>query len=143
MNLLVVIVNYKTADLTVDCLRSLAPQLATIDGTSRVVVTDNASGDGSVEKIQAAITENGWDWATLLPLPSNGGFAYGNNRAIEPALQGESKPDYVFLLNPDTDVLPGALKALVDFMEAHHNLFFRLFLIWPTSPCATARCSTS
>jgi GT2 family glycosyltransferase len=119
MNLLVVIVNYKTADLTVDCLRSLAPQLATIDGTSRVVVTDNASGDGSVEKIQAAITENGWDWATLLPLPSNGGFAYGNNRAIEPALQGESKPDYVFLLNPDTVVLPGALKALVDFMEAH------------------------
>ena len=88
-------------------------------GVTRVCVTDNASGDGSIEQIRAAIETNGWDWATLMPLPANGGFAYGNNRAIEPALQAEDKPQYVYLLNPDTVVLPGAVKALVDFLDAH------------------------
>ena len=119
MKLLVVIVNYKTAGLTVDCLRSLAPELPAVAGGVRVVVTDNASGDGSVEAIQKAIDENNWTWATLMPLPRNGGFAYGNNRGIEPALQGDDKPQYVYLLNPDTIVQPGAAKALVDFLDQH------------------------
>src|SRR5688500_10535100 len=82
MKLLVVIVNYKTADLVIDCLQSLAAEIVTVQGT-RVVVTDNNSADGSVEKISAAIAQHKYDWATMMPLPSNGGFAYGNNRAIE------------------------------------------------------------
>jgi GT2 family glycosyltransferase len=117
MKLLVVIVNYKTADLTVDCLQSLAPEIGTVPGT-HVIVTDNASGDGSVEKIQTCIDQHKWDWAKLLPLPKNGGFAYGNNQAIEPALKNDP-PQYVYLLNPDTVVLPDALKELVKFMDAH------------------------
>jgi N-acetylglucosaminyl-diphospho-decaprenol L-rhamnosyltransferase len=121
MKLLVVIVNYRTADLTVECLQSLAAEVGTVAGT-RVVVTDNASGDGSVEKIQTAITKNSWDWATVVALPKNGGFAYGNNRAIEPALKADAKPQYVYLLNPDTVVLPDALRELVKFMDANPNV---------------------
>ena len=120
MKLLVVIVNYKTADLTVDCLRSLAGELPSVPGgQTRVVVTDNASGDGSAEKIQAAVDQNGWHWAQVMPLPANGGFAYGNNRGMEAALAGDDKPQYVYLLNPDTVVLPDALRELVTFMDAH------------------------
>ena len=52
MKLLIVIVNYKTAGLTVDCLRSLAAELPGVAGVTRVCVTDNASGDGSIEQIQ-------------------------------------------------------------------------------------------
>src|SRR5688500_13880044 len=107
MKLLVVIVNYRTADLTVDCLRSLAPEVAAVAGGVRVVVTDNLSGDDSVARIQRAIDDNGWGaWATLMPLPANGGFAYGNNAGIRPALEGpeNEKPEYVLLLNPDTVV---------------------------------------
>jgi len=50
----VVIVNYRTADLVVDCLRPLAPQVDDMGG-GRVVIADNASGDGSAEKIAALL----------------------------------------------------------------------------------------
>src|SRR4051794_8437505 len=121
MRLLIVIVNYRTADLTIDCLRSLAPELADWPDTSaRVVVTDNLSGDGSIERVGEAIRANGWsDWATTMPLAQNGGFAYGNNAAIRPALAASDRPDYVLLLNPDTVIRPGAVRTLVEFMESH------------------------
>ena len=122
MTLLIVIVNYRTADLTIDCLRSLQDEVGSLDGT-RVVVTDNASGDDSVARLATAILENGWgDWATILPLDQNGGFAYGNNAAIRPALQEADPPCFVLLLNPDTIVRPGALKALVVFMEGRPDI---------------------
>ena len=120
MKLLVVIVNYKTPELTVDCLRSLSTEVPTVAGGARVVVTDNASGDGSAEQIVAAVRDNGWgDWCEVRPLPKNGGFAYGNNEGIRPALASPDAPPYFFLLNPDTRVLPGALRAVVDFLDAH------------------------
>jgi GT2 family glycosyltransferase len=120
--LLVVIVNYRTPNLTIDSLRSLVSEVQALPDT-RVVVTDNKSGDGSVEQIGTAIETEGWsEWASLMPLERNGGFAYGNNAAIRPALQSTNPPPYVLLLNPDTIVRPGALKALVDFMNEHPDV---------------------
>lgn len=114
---LVVIVNYRTANLTINCLRSLVGEIQAMPNT-RVVVVENASGDDSVEKIGQAIEQEQWgDWATLMPSDLNGGYAYGNNFAIRPALQSDNPPAYVWLLNPDTVVRPGALKALVEFMQ--------------------------
>ncbi len=119
MKLLVVIVNYRTPGLTIDCLASLAAA-GGLPPDSRVVVTDNLSGDDSVRRIGDAIDERGWQaWAQLMPLPRNGGFAYGNNEAIRPALAGPDKPEFVLLLNSDTQVYPGALQTLVDFLEQH------------------------
>ena len=116
-HLLVVILNYRTPDLTIDCLRSLVSEVQSLPGT-QVVVSDNDSGDGSVEKIGAAIATEGWgDWVSLLPLDRNGGFAFGNNAVIRSALKSTNPPPYFLLLNPDTVVHPGALKALVEFMN--------------------------
>src|SRR5687768_8322011 len=111
MKLLVVIVNYRTSGLTIDCLRSLAPQLAELNQRARVVITDNNSGDDSVAQLRRAVADNHWDdWATVMPLERNGGFAYGNNAGIRPYLQaGADKPQYVLLLNPDTVLRPGAV----------------------------------
>ena len=121
MHTLVVIVNYRTPGLTVDCLRSLEPEVkaaAAAFGPARVVVTDNDSGDGSADRIDFAIAQNGWSsWAAVRRLPTNGGFAYGNNEAIRPALDGDDPPRFVWLLNPDTVVRPGALAKLVEFMQ--------------------------
>jgi len=123
MRLLIVIVNYRTARLTVDCLGSLAPDIASLPAGTRVFVTDNASGDDSVEQLSRAVRENGWsEWATVMPLPRNGGFAWGNNEAIRPALLSEESPEYVLLLNPDTLVRPGAVSALLEFMDANPNV---------------------
>lgn len=112
----VVIVTYKSADLTVDCLRSVEVERALPGPKIRVVVVDNASGDGPT--VARAIEENRWaSWATLVVAEKNGGFAYGNNVGIQRAF-ADGRPDYVHLLNPDTLVRKGAIAALVSFLEA-------------------------
>src|SRR6476469_8361600 len=98
MRLLIVIVNYRSASLCIDCLRSLAPEVAANPGT-RVVVTDNPGGDDSVEQIGRAIVLNSWSsWCDFRPLQRNGGFAFGNNEAIRPAIASNDPPQYVLLL---------------------------------------------
>ena len=120
--LLVVILNYRTPSLTIDCLRSLASEVTSLPGI-RVVVSDNASGDKSVEQIGAAIETEGWgDWASLMPLEHNGGYAFGNNAAIALELQSTNPPPYFLLLNPDTIVRPSALQVLMDFMDEHPDV---------------------
>jgi N-acetylglucosaminyl-diphospho-decaprenol L-rhamnosyltransferase len=112
----VIILNYRTPDLTIACLQSLVDEVQALPGT-QVTVVDNASGDGSVEQISAAIASHRWDWVTFLPQERNGGYAFGNNAGIRPALTADQPPDYFLLLNPDTVVRPGALQALVEFMD--------------------------
>ena len=117
--LLVVIVNYRTANLTINCLHSLVGEVQLLPGM-QVVIVDNNSGDRSVEKIESTIRTEGWtSWASVLPSEYNGGFAFGNNLAIRPVLQSINPPPYFLLLNPDTVVRPRSLKVLVDFMNNH------------------------
>jgi N-acetylglucosaminyl-diphospho-decaprenol L-rhamnosyltransferase len=113
----VVIVTYRTADLTIACLRSLQKERqASEEITVRAVVVDNASGDAAV--IRSALEAEGWQaWVTLIEAPVNGGFAYGNNLGVQHAY-AEKSPDYVYVLNPDTEVRPGAICSLVRFLEA-------------------------
>jgi GT2 family glycosyltransferase/serine acetyltransferase len=119
MKLLTVIVNHRTANLTVDALASLSTQPELASGC-RAVVVDNASGDGSADRIEGAIADHAWkDWVELVRSPRNGGFAAGNNLAIRAALDGADPPALVLLLNPDTMVRPGALEALLSFMDGH------------------------
>ena len=117
--IVVIIVNYCTAGLVVDCLRSLCAHRAEFSDMT-VVVADNASPDGSGRKIDEAIAANGWgDWARLRPMPRNGGFGYANNAVINESLHTANAPRYFWLLNSDTLVRPGALGALLAFMEEH------------------------
>ncbi len=113
MRLAIVIINYKTPKLVIDCLNSLTGEIEV--GVDSVVVVDNASSDGSVEQIQQAIMDNKWsEWAQLLPSSVNGGFSAGNNLGIK-ALTG----DAYLLLNSDTIVRPGAISSLRKAMQAN------------------------
>jgi GT2 family glycosyltransferase len=113
----VVIVTYKSAELTVDCLRSVEEERPTPGLRIRVIVVDNASGDAPI--IAQAIEKNGWSsWVTLVVAPENKGFAYGNNVAFQHACQDKA-PAYFHLLNPDTLVRKGAIGELVRFLEAN------------------------
>lgn len=113
------IVAWKGADLTIACLRSIEPELASVPGT-RVIVVDNASPDGAADRVAQAIADNHWGaWATLIRAPNNGGFAAGNNIAIREMLAEAQPAEFCLLLNPDTLVRPGALRILRDFLVAH------------------------
>ncbi|MEX2081494.1 MAG: glycosyltransferase family 2 protein [Dehalococcoidia bacterium] len=118
MTLVVIIVNYKTPGMVIDCLASLEPQVAALPNC-RVVIADNASPDNSVPMIGDAIAQRRWSsWALLRPLPRNGGFAAGNNAALQEFLGAPAPPDAFLLLNPDTLVRDGALPAFLDFMRS-------------------------
>lgn len=113
----IVVVSYKSAALTVDCLASVAAERASAALDIRCVVIDNASGDEPV--VAAAIAANGWsDWARVVVAPRNGGFAYGNNLGLK-ELERDGRVDFVHLLNPDTVLRPGAVVALTGFLQAH------------------------
>ena len=116
----VVIVSYRSAGLAIESLRSVAAERGTAGLAIRAVVVDNASGD--LPPIARAVAENGWgSWVTTVLAPRNGGFAYGNNLGIRQAL--ESGPaDYLYLLNPDTQVRPGAIATLVRFLAAEPRI---------------------
>ena len=123
----IVIVNYRTAGLTVDCLASLEPQVAAARrdglGVVQVDLVDGGSGDGSAEALREAIEREGWGgWVNLIVSAENRGFAGGNNLAIVPALAEADPPDFVWLLNPDTVVRDGALRELLTFMLEHPDV---------------------
>jgi GT2 family glycosyltransferase len=117
----VVVVSYKTAELVTNLLHSLCTDNAKESERGvilRVLVVDNDSGDA--ESLQKLVADSGWqDWVTILKAPKNGGFAYGNNLGFRHGFESAAKPDYFFLLNPDTEVRPGAVSALIDFLEQH------------------------
>lgn len=118
----VVIVNYRTAEMCIDAVRSLASE-GVEEGRLDVVVVDNSSGDGSAERIAEAVRREGWEgWVSLIPLADNRGFAAGNNAGIALALAREPKPAAILLLNPDTLVRPGAVRALVELMESRPDV---------------------
>jgi len=134
MKLLIVIVCYKAADLTIDCLRSLSTEVPTVPGT-KVAVCENGTGEDSVRELREAIEREAWgDWVWLKPIEPNRGFAGGNNAILDEALtwEGENRPDYFMLLNADTVVRPGALASLVSAAEKRpHVGIMSPRLEWP------------
>ncbi len=120
----VVIVSFNTRDLLDACLSALAADLrvAGFDAAElgaagpgvEVWVVDNASTDGS-----AAMVAERHPWVQLDGLDENAGFTAANNRVLERwAAAPDRCPDWVLLLNPDTELRPGALAALVSALAA-------------------------
>lgn len=119
MQIAVVIVNYRTPGLVLECLASIVGERDALPKLQAIVV-DNASGDGSVEILSERLCQAPFcEWVTFLPLRQNGGFGWGNNQAILHLLASETPPDAFLLLNPDAMMEPGALVALVDAMTRH------------------------
>ena len=117
LDIAVIIVSYRCARYTIESLRSLQTELSDSEVSIRAIVVDNASGDAPA--IAQAILDNNWSaWVSLIVAPRNGGFGFGNNLGIDRAYAAGS-PAYFYLLNPDAQIRPGAIDALVRFMERH------------------------
>ncbi len=115
-DLAVVIVSWNVRDLLAACLRSLFADLARSDLQAQVWVVDNASADGTSEMVAETFPT-----VHLVVSQENLGFARANNVALGAILRNSQfairNLPYVWLLNPDTEVQPGATAALLDFME--------------------------
>jgi len=109
MKVSIIIVNYRVPKLLRACLQSIRDQ---VKAECEVIVTDNASGDGSVEMVREE-----FPWVHLIANPSNDGFAAGNNLAL-PHATGE----YVFYLNPDAEVIADAVDVLVKYLDTHPDV---------------------
>ncbi len=117
MRLLVVLVNYHGHDLTVDCLRSLKPELDALPD-AQIGLCDNGSGEEDVRQLLEAVEQLDFgERLTFTAIFPNRGFTGGNNEIIRPALESGCPPDAVLLLNNDTIVPPGAIQKLVEFFE--------------------------
>jgi N-acetylglucosaminyl-diphospho-decaprenol L-rhamnosyltransferase len=116
-NVAAVIVNYRTADLTLRCVSALAAERKRLPQL-RAVIVDGGSGDGSAEMLRSGLNDARYaDWTELLVLPINGGFGWANNQAMLRLLQRERSPDYIYLINPDAEIEAGALEQLLEQME--------------------------
>ena len=76
----VVVVNYRGADDTVACLRALRDELDWPAEALELICVDNASDDGSAQRIAAAVPQ-----ARLIRSATNTGFAGGCNLGVSHA----------------------------------------------------------
>ena len=107
MDLAVVIVNYKSRDQVLECLASLAAGAG--DLAVETVVVDNDSHDGTPEALARL-----WPRVRVLVNGANLGYA----RAVNQGLAVTTAP-FVMAMNPDCDVRPGALAAMLGHLRAH------------------------
>ena len=118
IQLSILIVTYNSATLIEPLLAHLDSELTrsfglhTVAVTAEVIVVDNASQDGTIERIKTS-----YPWVKAVQSKTNLGFAVGNNLAAKQA-QGK----YLVLLNPDALPRLGALYAGVAMMDRHPNV---------------------
>src|SRR3954467_12303190 len=129
--LAIITVSWNTRDLLRRSIQTIHASLASAGIDYTIVVVDNASSDCTPAMLRAEHPE-----VLLLEAGRNLGFAGGNNLALRRGLGGGGwelgepsqpltpipyplSPDYVFLLNPDTEVVGDAIPALVNYLESH------------------------
>lgn len=114
LKLSVIIVNYNVKYYLDQCIRSVLRAFEVMHTPAEIIVVDNHSADGSVDYLEKRYPQMLYPMVRFVRSAHNLGFARANNIAIR-----QSRGEYVLLLNPDTIVGEDALKASVDFMDAH------------------------
>ncbi len=110
LDVAVIIVSWNVRNYLGDCLRSVYSEFRRGKVNGSVWVVDNHSTDGSPELVQDLFPQ-----VNLITNDNNPGFGAANNQGMQASAVCE--PRYYFLLNPDTIVRPGSIRALVDFLD--------------------------
>jgi GT2 family glycosyltransferase len=102
----IVIVSHRCRDLLLACLRSIQAHPYT-GGSTQITVVDNASADGTVEAVRRAFPQ-----ARVVEMAANVGYSAANNVALR-----ATRAERILLLNPDTEIWPGVLDAMVGVLR--------------------------
>lgn len=114
----IIIINYKTPELVIDCLASLMRE-SDFFGKFNIYVGDADSKDDSINIINNYIEKNNFDVVNCFSIGGNYGFAYGNNYALINYVLDDLDVEFVYFLNPDTYIHRDAVKALEDALKMH------------------------
>lgn len=109
MDVSIIIVNYNSTALVAACLRSIYQHTKGVD--VEVWVVDSASADRSIERISEE-----FPLVQLLLLSTNEGFGRANNAAM-----AKASGEFLFLLNPDTELSMDAVSMFLQFMRQRSN----------------------
>ncbi len=125
MKLLTVILNYKTAEMTLVSAEFAVKALNNFSHDWLLTIVDNDSGDGSYDVIKQAISNKEdahWQKVNVVKSGRNGGFGAGNNFAIKRALEMDSPPEYIYILNSDAFPDETAIKLLVEHLDKNPHV---------------------
>ncbi len=111
MNVSIIIVNYNVKDLVLQALKSVF-QYTSPNISFEVIVVDNNSSDGSAEAISKEFPE-----VILVRNENNSGFPQANNVGFKLA-----KGEYIFMLNPDTELIEDSISTLLKYCQSHPDL---------------------
>jgi GT2 family glycosyltransferase len=105
-DLTIIVVNYEVKQLLKRCLQSIFEFQR--DLKFEVIVVDNNSSDHSQEMLKGNYPQ-----VKLIENHRNLGFSRACNQGIK-----QSQGRYILLLNPDTELTPGGIKKMIDFMDS-------------------------
>jgi GT2 family glycosyltransferase len=110
MDASIIIVNWNTKELLINCLNSVYGTVKTL--AFEVLVVDNGSSDGSVEAIKTL-----FPGVRLIENKKNLGFAKANNQALR-----QMNGQYAVLLNSDAVLTDGAVETIIRFMDENNKI---------------------
>lgn len=123
--ILVILLNYKTAQMTADAMHRTRQAMRGIPG--EIMVVDNDSQDGSYAFLSQAISQidpdDGLCTCQIVQSDHNGGFGFGNNVGIRWGLE-HGGFEYFYIQNSDAFPSDTAISALREFLDTHPNAGF-------------------
>jgi len=120
VKLSIIIVNYKSAKLSKQCVQGIINNAP--DFSYEIIVVDNNSKDGCLELIEKQVIQHK-DYADKLPhieliqSKKNIGFSAGNNLGF-----AKAKGNYILYLNPDTVWFKGGLDPLFTYLDEYPDV---------------------
>lgn len=111
MDVSIIIVNYKTPELVVECIRSIREKTTGI--SYEIIIVDNDSKDNSLEIFSTELEED----IKVVVANENLGFGKANNLGAQHATG-----KYLFLLNSDTLLINNAIQILYQYIEKNNHI---------------------
>lgn len=112
--LAVVVVTYRTRELVRRCVESVLADLPP-GVAARIIVVDNASGDGTVEMFRRDLPE-----VQVIANSENRGPAAAYNQGVQAGLEAGAR--FILMLNSDIELLTGTLGPMLDYLHAHSEV---------------------